>query len=105
MNYRILRRTLLLPVFAWVALASGVYLQGYNNSGHNWGTSRVNYYVNPASKWVSPSAAVSAVQTAASVWLQANANIELVYGGTTTGASLALNRKNEVFFRDTSGAA
>ena len=82
---------------------AGTTLRGYVLNGHKWGTSTVTYYVNPQSQWVSSSAATTAVQTAASYWnQQANANISLVYGGTTSGTSLTLNNKNEVFFRNDS---
>ena len=50
---------------------------------------------------MSPNAAISAVQQAAAGWSQqSRANIQLVYAGTTTGSSLTLNSKNEVFFRN-----
>jgi hypothetical protein len=77
----------------------------YTTVGHNWGTNQVVYYVNPSNLYVSDSAAIWALQTAAAAWHdQTGANIQLVYGGTTNGSSLALNGKNEVFFRnDSSG--
>jgi chitodextrinase len=94
----------ILPLLAIVALASGASLQGWTATGHKWGSNVVSYYVNPQSIYVSASAAISAVQQAAAVWdEQSNANIQLVYAGTTTGSSLTLNNKNEVFFRNGSG--
>ena len=83
----------------------GVDVRGYTSSGHNWGTNQVVYYVNPQSVTLSPSAVTSAIQTAAAGWSQqSDANIQLVYGGTTNGSSLGLNNKNEIFLRnDTSG--
>ena len=85
--------------------AFGVSVKTYSTVGHNWGTNQVVYYVNPSNLYVSDSAAISALQTAAAAWHdQTGANIQLVYGGTTNGSSLALNGKNEVFFRnDSSG--
>jgi hypothetical protein len=71
--------------------------------GHTWGTNQVVYYVNPQNLYVSDSLAIWAVQTAAAAWHdQSGANIDLVYGGTTSGSSLTLNNKNEVFFRNDS---
>jgi chitodextrinase len=94
----------LLPVFVTLALVSGTYVHGYVSEGHVWsGTNVVSYYVNPSSIYVSPDAAISAVQQAAAGWgQQSRANISLVYAGTTNGTSLTLNGKNEVFFRNTS---
>jgi hypothetical protein len=79
-------------------------LIGYTTSGYKWPTSQVSYYVNPASKHVSPSAAIAAVQAAAAVWSQqSRANIALVYAGQTNGSTAQLNYKNEVFFRGEAG--
>ena len=67
-------------------------LLGYTTAGHVWGTNQVTFYVNPQSVWVSPSSAISALTSAADAWTQqTHANIQLVYGGTTSGSSLALN--------------
>jgi hypothetical protein len=76
-------------------------LVAYATDGHSWGTSTVSYYVNPSNKYVTDAAAIAAVQTAASTW-NGFANIRLAYAGTTSGSSLAMNGKNEVFFRDDS---
>lgn len=81
----------------------GADLKGYATNGHAWGTNQVLYYVNPNSVWLSPSAAVAAVQSGAQAWSsQSLANIQLVYAGSTNGTSLTLNNKNEVFFRNDS---
>jgi matrixin len=83
--------------------ALGVRVNSYSTIGHTWGTNQVVYYVNPQNLYVSDSAAIWAIQTAAAAWHdQSGANIQLVYGGTTTGSSLTLNGKNEVFFRNDS---
>ncbi len=76
-------------------------LVAYTTNGHSWGSSTVSYYVNPSNKYVTDAAAVAAVQTAASAW-NGVANIRLAYAGTTSGSSLTMNGKNEVFFRDDS---
>ena len=81
----------------------GVRVNSYTTMGHTWGTNQVVYYVNPQNLYVSDSLAIWAVQTAAAAWHdQSGANIDLVYGGTTSGSSLTLNNKNEVFFRNDS---
>jgi hypothetical protein len=78
-------------------------VNSYSTVGHTWGTNQVVYYVNPQNLYVSESLAIWAVQTAAAAWHdQSGANIQLVYGGTTSGSSLTLNNKNEVFFRNDS---
>jgi len=81
-------------------------LLGYATSGQGWATNQVVYYVNPQSVWVSPSLAASALQSAADAWTQqTSANVQLVYGGPTSGSTMQMNGRNEVFFRnDTSGA-
>jgi hypothetical protein len=103
MTTMLLRQRRLLPILAFVTLTSGAYVHGYFDSGHRWASSSVAYYVNPQSIYVSPNAAISAVQQAAAGWSQqTNANIAFVYAGTTGGSSLTLNYKNEVFFRNSS---
>jgi len=93
--------TALCTVLAITAL--GVRVKSYTTMGHTWGTNQVVYYVNPSNLYVSDAAAISAIQTAATAWHdQSGANIQLVYGGTTSGSSLTLNNKNEVFFRNDS---
>ena len=80
-------------------------IKGYTTEGHTWATNQVVYYVNPSNLYVSDSAAIWSFQTAAAGWHdQTNANIQLVYGGTTSDASLTLNYKNEVFFRNDSSS-
>ena len=91
--------TALCTVLTISALA--VRVKSYTTMGHTWGTNQVVYYVNPSNLYVSDAAAISAIQTAASAWHdQSGANIQLVYGGTTSGSSLTWNNKNEVFFRN-----
>ncbi len=100
----IIRRTLLFNALAIVALGSGSYLQGFVVTGYKWSTNTVPYFVNPRNNDVSEGAAVSAIQTGAAGWHeQSQANIELVYAGSTSGSSLTMNNKNEVFFRSESG--
>ena len=104
MKHSIISTRRLLPVLATLALLSGTYVHGWVSEGHTWSQgASVPYYVNPSSIYVSQSAAISAVQTAAVGWSQqSHANIQLTYAGTTNGTSLTLNSKNEVFFRNTS---
>jgi hypothetical protein len=99
------RRTLLLPLLALLALAS-VLTEAYSTSGHRWAGSTVSYYVNPVNKWVSENAATSAIQAGAAGWHdQSRANVQLAYAGRTSGSSLQLNYKSEVFFRDAAPGA
>jgi hypothetical protein len=94
----------LLPTLAAVAIASA-FLQGHTTTGPavwHYGPA----YINPQSIYVSASAAISAIQTGAAVWSeQSRANIRLVYSGTTSGSSLVMNNKNEVFFRNGSNGS
>jgi len=100
-NNSAVRRLVVAAVCGVAVLTMKADLGGYATVGHKWGTSQVVYYVNPQNLYVSSSAAISAIQSAASAWKnQSNANINLVYGGTTSGSSLTLNYKNEVFFRN-----
>lgn len=95
---RTLRTGLVLSsVFAVGLLAAR--LGAYTINGPKWGTANVTYYVNPQNKYVAAGDALSAIRNAAAAWSGA-ANVALVYGGTTTDATLALDGVNEVFFRD-----
>jgi hypothetical protein len=97
--------TRLLVTLTLVLGLAAVTVHGYAISAYRWPTSTVRYYVNPTSVRVSPAAVISAVQTAANNWnAQTLANIDLVYAGTTTGAALKLNYKNEVFLRNTTSS-
>ena len=102
MKTSLLQRVLLGSALAVVVLiAWAADPQGYSLSGRRWTSTPVQYYVNPKSIYVSTTAAVSAVQSAAKGWSdQSQANIELRYAGTTSGSSLIYNQKNEVFFRN-----
>jgi hypothetical protein len=90
----------------FVLAATVVSVHGFSLSVYRWPTAAVLYYVNPSSIYVSAAAVTSAVQTAAKSWNdQSQANIELVYAGTTTGSVLKLNYRNEVFLRNTSSGS
>jgi hypothetical protein len=101
------RRLLLSAVAAVIALgADGPRLEGYTAGAYKWDSDSVSYFVNPRNKWVPESAAVAAFQMAADGWSQqSQANVQLVYAGYTSGSSLTMNRKNEVFFRDSSNGS
>jgi len=80
--------------------------QAYVVNGPKWGTRQVNYYINPVNLDVSESAAEAAVQTGMAAWTsQSNANFSFYYMGRTSGASLANNGKNEIFFRNASNGS
>jgi Matrixin len=87
---------------ASVLAVSGIP-QAYVLSGHYWGTSSVNYFVNPVNGDMSQQAATASLQAAAANWYeQSGANVRFVYAGQTLGRSLQNNGKNEVFFRNAS---
>lgn len=89
---------LLFAIFAALGIGAS-HLTAYSTEGHVWGKSTVPYYVNPANKYISDSAAVAAIKSSASGW-SGYANIQLSYAGNTSDASLSNNGVNEVFFRD-----
>jgi predicted Zn-dependent protease len=101
-----LQRVLPFALLAAVVLSATSHLDAYTLSGRKWAIATVNYYINPKSVSVSASAATSAIQQAAAVWSQqSTANIALRYAGTTSGSSLQMNYKNEVFFRNASSGS
>jgi len=102
-----MRRYKLVAAFVLIlaATAGTIKLVAYATGGHAWGTTRVVYYVNPDNVYVPAADAVAAIQRGASAWnTQGNVNVQLVYGGTTTGGSLSLDHVNNVFFRNDSSA-
>ena len=72
-----------------------------------WPNATATFYVNTGSvSDVSPSAAVSAIQTALNAWnTQSGSAIRLYYGGTTSANQLANDGVNAIFFRQASGGA
>ena len=91
-------------IFAAATLLVGAAVMtttAYSTLGPKWAIQQVPYYVNPANKYMSETAALSAIQAAASNWTaQSSANIVLNYAGRTSGSSVSANGRNEVFFRD-----
>jgi len=103
---RSLTRLALPTLCAAAVLAGTSSVMGWTPLGYTWTTSTVPYYINAQNPYVSASAATTALQAAAAVWGdQSNANVQFSYAGTTSGSSLVANDKNEVFFRDETGAA
>ena len=98
------RRFLALPVLA--ILVGTATVSGYFLNGPKWPAQVVPYYINPANADMSQADAIAAIQAGVSAWsTQSNANVLPYYMGTTTGSSLSLNGKNEIFFRySTSGS-
>src|SRR5213593_780046 len=96
-----MRRLQLAAMTAVILLGLGTltrHVNAYVSSGHAWGVKQVPYYINPQNLYVSESAAVAAITSAASAW-SGIANISFAYAGYTSGSTLANNGKNEVFFR------
>jgi hypothetical protein len=95
-------------VFIASACAFGTVLthdvHGYVTYGVEWAETSVPYYVNPANvEGLSSSGIVADFQSAAAVWpTQAGVNVQLSYAGPTTSSVLALDYKNNIFFRDDS---
>jgi Matrixin len=90
---------------ALATLAAALPMAGlaYNDSGHRWQTRSVPYYISPANNDMSTAEALAAIQRGADAWsLQSNADFRFYYMGKTSGNSFAYNKKNEVFFRNTS---
>ena len=94
-------------IFAVVAalLGAGTIATAYSLTGGKWTTSELPYYINPTNGHMTNSEAIAAIQAAATGWIsQSSANILPRYMGTTSGASLTNNGKNEIFFRNTSSS-
>ena len=73
----------------------------YVTNTYKWPTTDVPFYINTNSVWLTGSEAIDSLRTAAAAWtLQSRANVRFVYAGTTSGSSVTVNRKNEVFFRN-----
>jgi hypothetical protein len=102
-----MRRSIIVVVVLVVALSAWKGdVNGYVLAGPSWAATQVQYYINPQNMYVSTSAGIVAIQSAASNWsTQSKANIQLVNAGTTTAAILALDYQNNVFFRDDSNGA
>lgn len=72
----------------------------YVITGRRWGASVVRYVVNPSTPDLPPDVALAAIQYGATAWsTQANPGVSLSYAGAITGGVIALNSRNEVFFR------
>jgi hypothetical protein len=100
-----MRRFPVLLFLLAVLLGAGLvrHLKAYVFIGPYWNANQIQYYINPQNLYVSDSAAVAALQSAAAAWTtQANPSMKLVYAGYTGGGSLSLNYTNEVFFRNDS---
>ena len=96
-----MRRTLCsLVVLVIASAALSTVGQAYVWGGYRWASSEVPYYVNPKNADVSEAAALAAIRLGASTWSsQSNANFSFSYAGYTSGSSITMNNKNEVFFR------
>jgi hypothetical protein len=101
MKTALVRTALCAAAFGALMWAGSSGVAGYSSVGHTWGTSQVYYYVNGQSSSLSASQVISGVQQAAAVWSQqSRANLQLVYGGTTSGSSLTMDYQNQVFLRN-----
>ena len=97
-------RQLALPIVCLLLLAGAA--SGYVLNGPRWGVSQIPYYINSVNGDMSEADAIAAIQAGAMNWTaQSNAPISLYYMGRTSGSSLTMNGKNEVFFRSTSAGS
>ena len=91
-------RFLALPVVA--ILVGTATVSGYFLNGPKWPAQVVPYYINPVNADMPQADAIAAIQAGVAAWSQqSNANVLPYYMGQTTGSSLTLNNKNEIFFR------
>ena len=88
-------------VLLTVALG-GAAAKAYVLNGPKWAVQQVPYYINPANSDMPEAHAIAAIQAGAMAWsAQSNANILPYYMGRTSGSTLSLNGKSEIFFRNT----
>ena len=101
-----IRITLSSIVLAALLAGFGLSLAAYTTYA-KWGTSRIDFYINPANADVSAASAESALIAGARAWTaQSNAAFEFVYAGPATDTATANDGRNVVFFRNsTNGAA
>jgi hypothetical protein len=98
-------RRLPVAVAGLVVLASGL-VGAYVIKGPRWPTRTVPYYVNAANLDLGASEAEAAIRQGADGWsAQSDADVALVYAGTTSGTTVLNNAKNEVFFRNESNGS
>jgi hypothetical protein len=101
-----MKRLLALALACVGLVAASKAIGGYSYSGHRWPGNDVPYFVNPASRWLTESQILAALQAAAGHWTsQSGANIRYTYAGRTSGSSLINNGINEVFFRNTTNGS
>ena len=90
-----------LTVAALAILVGTATMSGYFLNGPKWPAQVVPYYINPVNADMPQADAIAAIQAGAAAWsAQTNANVLPYYMGQTTGSSLTLNGKNEIFFRN-----
>ena len=95
-----------LTVAALAILVGTASVSGYLLNGPKWAVQQVPYYINPVNADMPQADAIAAIQAGAAAWsAQSNANILPYYMGQTTGSSLTLNGKNEIFFRNGSSGS
>jgi hypothetical protein len=76
-------------------------LDAYTLKSAKWYVSQVPYYINPANRDMTTTAAESAIKYAATNWsAQTTARIMFYYMGRTTDTSTGYNKKNIVVFRN-----
>jgi Matrixin len=87
-------------------LAYAVGAQAYSFLGPKWAVREVPYYINPVNSDISESDAIAAIQAGANAWAtQSSANILPSYKGRTSGSTISLNGRSEIFFRESSAGS
>lgn len=84
-----------------VIAGSTAVARAYVYLGHNWAVTTVDYYVDPTNNdSIAGADALADIQYAADAWTsQTGSNLSFRYAGATTGAVVARDGKNQVFFR------
>jgi hypothetical protein len=100
-------RTRIALSFVTVAILSsfGLSLHAYTTYA-KWGTSRVDFYVNPANADVGKADAQASLVAGARAWTsQSNAAFEFVFAGTVSDTATSNDGRNVVFFRNTTNGS
>jgi len=98
-------------LFSWVVVVVVLLTTGTTTTEAylaigRWEGATAVYYVNPRNNDVSEAAAIAAVRYAAEAWsTQSQASFAFVYGGTTTGTTVAGDGTSIVIFRESDSGA
>ena len=92
-------------LFGTLSAALGFGVQAYTTYA-KWGTTSVDFYINPANADVSAAAAEAAVVAGARLWnSQSNASFQFVHAGSANDTATTNDGRNVVFFRNTTNGS